>query len=84
MAGKPKLANCSPKDVIKTLKKLGDFSIKKGASKHIRIKHIKTGKTSTIPRGNPINRNLLKDFIEDYLVKELGYSEEEIYKYLWC
>ena len=81
---KPKLANCFPKDVIKALKKLGGFLIKEGASKHIKIKHIKSGKSSAIPRGCPIDRNLLRDFIEDYLVKNLGYSEKDIYKYLWC
>jgi hypothetical protein len=79
---RPKLANCSPDDVVKTLKKLGGFLIKE--SKHIKIEHIKSGKCSTIPRGNPVNRNLLRDFVEDYLVKDLGYSEKEIYKHLWC
>lgn len=78
----PKLAICSPQDIIKTLKKLGGFLISEG--RHINIKHIKTGKCSTLPRSSPINRHLLKDFIEDYLVKELGYSEKDIYKHLWC
>jgi len=78
----PKLVNCTPNDVIRALKKLGGFSV--GESKHYIIKHIASGKKSTIPREKPINRNLLKDFVDDYLVKELGYSEEDIYKYLWC
>ena len=78
----PKLVNCTPNDVIKTLKKLGGFFVNE--SKHIIIIHKATGKKSTIPRTKPVNRNLLKDFIEDYLVKELGYSEEDIYKHLWC
>lgn len=79
---KPKLTNCTPQDIMKTLKKLGGFFVVE--SKHYIIKHITTGKKSTIPRKKPINRNLLKDFIEDYLVKELNYKEKEIYKYLWC
>ena len=78
----PKLVNCTPNDVIRALKKLGGFSV--GESKLYIIKHIASGKKSTIPREKPINRNLLKDFVDDYLVKELGYSEEDIYKYLWC
>ncbi len=81
---KPKLANCSPQKVFNALKKIGDFFVKKSGGKHTKITHLPTGKTSVIPRHNPIDRNLLKDFVEDYLVKELGYSEEEIYKYLWC
>lgn len=72
-----------PDDVIKTLKKLGGFFVNEGA-KHIIILHTVSGKKSTIPRTKPVNRNLLKDFIEDYLVKELGYSEKNIFKYLWC
>lgn len=81
--GKPKLANCSSKDVIRTLKKLGDFLILEG-TKHIKVIHKPTNKGSTLPRNSPINRHLLKDFVEDYLVKELGFLEEEIYKYLHC
>ena len=80
---RPKLTNCTPYDVIKTLKKLGGFFVNEG-SKHIIIAHTASGKKSTIPRTKPVNRNLLKDFIEDYLVKELKYQESEIYKYLWC
>ncbi len=80
---KPKLSNCSPRDVFKTLNKLGGFEIIDGA-KHTIIQHTVSRKKSTIPRHNPINRNLLKDFVEEYLIKEIGYSEEEVYKYLWC
>lgn len=81
---KPKLANCSPQKVFNALKKIGDFFIKKSGGPHTKIIHIPTGKSSVIPRHNPVDRNLLKDFVEDYLVKRLGYSEEEIYQYLWC
>ena len=81
--GKPKLVNCSPNNIIKALNKLGAFTIIQGAN-HIKIKHNETGKSSTIPRHTLINKHLLKDFVEDYLVKELGYIEKEIYKYLWC
>lgn len=81
--GKPKLVNCSPKDVVRALNKLGAFTIIEG-SNHIKITHDNIGKSSTIPRNNSINRHLLKDFVEDYLAEELGYLEEEIYKYLWC
>lgn len=81
--GRPKLANCSHREVVKALNRLGAFKIAEG-SNHIKVTHRKTGKFSTIPRHSPINKHLLKDFVEDYLVKELGYLQEEIYKYLWC
>ena len=79
---KPKLADCSVNEVLRTLKKLGGFSISEGA-KHIRVEY-KNGKPSTIPRGTPVNRNLMKDFVEDYLIKDCGFSEKEVYKHLWC
>lgn len=81
---RPKLANCAPQDIIKALKKLGGFSLDEGAAKHISVKHIATGKKSTIPRAKPVNKHLLKDFVEDYLIRELGYSEKDIFKHLWC
>lgn len=80
---KPKLADCSPQDVFKALKKLKGFKFIAGA-KHTKVIHTKTRKASTIPRHNPINRNLLRDFVENYLIKELGYSENDVYSYLWC
>ena len=81
--GKPKLANSSPNDVFRALKKLGAFEISEGG-RHTKIIHTKSGMGSTIPRHNPINKNLLKSFVKEYLIKELNYLEEEIYKYLWC
>ena len=83
MIDRPKLLNCSPHDVFRALKKLGDFEIIEGG-KHTKILHRPSGKKSTIPRHSPVDRNLLRDFVEDYLVKELGYSEGEIYKHLRC
>ena len=82
--GKPKLTSCSPKDVLHALGKMGGFQIKEGSAKHIKVIHIKTGKPSTIPRHSKVNRYLLRDFGEDYLVKDLGYTEEEVYTHLWC
>jgi len=80
---KPKLVNCSPKDVFRALRKLGDFSIKEG-SNHSVIIHNPSNKKSTIPRHTPIDRGLLKDFVKSYLMEELGYSKKEIYRHLWC
>lgn len=81
--GKPKLANCSPKEVMRALKKMGEFFFREG-KKHIIIIHESTNEQSALPRHSPINRYIMKDFVEDYLVKTIGYSEEEIYEFLWC
>ncbi len=81
--GKPKLASCSPNDVLRALKKIGGFNILEG-NKHIKVVHIKTGKPSTIPRHEKVNRHLLRDFVDNYLIRDLGYSEETVYAHLWC
>ena len=80
---KPKLASCTPDDVFRALKKLGGFKFKNGA-KHTKVIHIASSKTSTIPRQARVNRHLLRDFVEDYLVKDVGLKEDDIYKHLWC
>ncbi|MCR4311187.1 MAG: type II toxin-antitoxin system HicA family toxin [Candidatus Taylorbacteria bacterium] len=80
---RPKLTSCSPSDVVRALRKLGGFIVKEGA-KHIKVIHIGTGKSSTIPRHAKVNRYLLRDFVDDYLVRDVGLNEKEIYKHLWC
>ena len=75
------MADCSVSEVLRALKKLGGFSVSEGA-KHIRVEF--QGKLSTVPRTTPVNRHLMKDFVEDYLVGSCGFSETEIYKHLWC
>ena len=82
--GKPKLAACTPDEVVKALEKLGGFRIKSEGGPHIKVTHIASGKFSTIPRHSPINKHLLRDFIEKFLVAEIGLHENDIYKYLWC
>jgi hypothetical protein len=79
----PKLVSCSPDDIFKALKKIGGFSFFEGA-KHTKVTHITTGKSSTIPRHGTINKHLLKNFVEDYLVKDVGLTKKEIFKHLWC
>ena len=78
------MANCKPAEVFSALKKIGGFKIVFEGAKHTKVAHKKTGKSSTIPRHSPINRNLMKDFVEDYLVRDIGLTKEEIYKHLWC
>ena len=80
---RPKLASCTPAEVVKAIRKIGGFVCKEGA-KHTKIIHEMTGKASTIPRHGIVNKNLMKGFVNDFLIRELGYGEEEIYRYLWC
>ena len=81
--GEPKLASCTPDDVFNSLKKVGSFVFFEGA-KHTKVTHVPTGRSSTIPRHGVIKRQLMKNFVEDFLVKECGIDTEELFKYLWC
>ena len=83
MTDKPKLATCTPEDVFKALKKLGGFKTYEG-SKHTKVTHLASGQISTIPRHAIVNKYLLRDFVYDFLIKDCGYTEEEIFKHLWC
>lgn len=84
MADRPKLASCTPDDVFRTIDKLGGFRTQFQSAKHTKFVHIGTGHAATIPRHSPINRHLLKDFVEDFLVTKCGFTEDEVYEHLWC
>ena len=82
---RPKLCDCSPEEVLMMFKKLGGFEIILDGAKHYGVKHIETGKKTTVPRKNPVNRWIIKnDIIKDFLIAELHYEEKEIYKHIWC
>jgi hypothetical protein len=83
VADKPKLAACTPEEVFKALKKLGGFTFYEGR-KHTKVIHGVTGKTSTIPRHTTINKYILRDFVSDFLIRDCGHTEEEVFKHLWC
>lgn len=80
---RPPLVNCSPDDVWRLVKKLGGF-IEKPGTKHGKIEHTVTKHCGEIPRHNPVNRYIMRDFVEDYLVKKCGFTLDQVYTYLWC
>jgi len=82
MADEPKLTSCTPKDVQKAVKKLGGFEIIEGA-RHTKMKH-SSGHCSTIPRHPKVNKHLLRDFVDKFLIDQLGFTKEIIFKHLWC
>ncbi|MFH1170853.1 MAG: hypothetical protein V1704_04880 [Candidatus Vogelbacteria bacterium] len=82
--GKPKLTACTPEDVFGAIKKLGGFEIRFESAKHTKLIHIATNQAFTIPRHSPVNKHLLKDFVEKFLVGVCHLDEKEIYKHLWC
>ena len=82
--GKPKLAACTPDDVFGAIDKLGGFETLFWSSKHTKIRHLATGHAFGIPRTSPVNKHLLKDFVEEFLVAKCGLDEKDIYKHLWC
>ena len=82
--GKPKLAQCSPDEMFRALKKVGGFKIVYESAKHTKVAHLASGKCSTIPRQPIVNKFLLRDFVNDFLIRDCGVDEKELYKYLWC
>lgn len=82
--GKPKLAACTTDDVFSAIKKIGGFEIRFESARHTKLVHIKTGQAFTIPRHSPVNKHLLNDFVEKFLVEICNLKEKEIYKHLWC
>ena len=79
---RPSYTNCKPADVTKALMKLGGFSLYEGG-KHSKATHVKSGKAWTIPRSSLLDKGYMWDMVNSYL-KPLGYSEEDIFKHLWC
>ncbi len=80
-----KLTDCTPENVFAMFRRLGGFEIKIGTSKHTKIVHLETGRATTIPRNGTVNRHLLeKNVIGEYLIENLGFTLEEIYKKLKC
>ena len=78
-----KINNCTPANVLSRFDRLGGFSTKEGG-RHTKVTHDRTGYATLVPRHPRINRDLLRDIIEDYLVAKLGFDEEEVYKNLKC
>lgn len=78
---RPKLTNCTPDDLIAMFRRLGGFSIKEGG-KHTRITHILSGKATIIARHSRVDPHIARSIINHYLIADLGYDREKIYKNL--
>ena len=78
-----KINNCTPANVLSMFDRLGGFSTKE-CRRHTKVTHDKTSSATLVPRHSKINRHLLRDIIEEYLVAKLGFDEEEVYKNLKC
>lgn len=80
----PRLVNCSFKDIEYACKKLGGCSVLY-ASKHvIKITCISNQKATVIPSSKPLKKGLVWDFVRTFLQGVCGFSEEQIFKVLWC
>ena len=77
------LKDCAPGAVLSMFDRLGGFVTKEGA-KHTKVTHVATGKATTIPRHKRVNGHLLRDVIEDYLIRDLGFDEDTVYAALKC
>ena len=81
---RPKLANCSFKDLQKACQKLGGCSVIK-ASKHVvKIVHDASHEAFVVPSAKPLKRGLVWDFVRSFLQGKCGFTEEQIFEVLWC
>ena len=84
MADRPKLANCSFRDIQQACRKLGGCEITT-ASKHTnKIIHIASQRAFVISGKKPLKKGLVWDFVRSFLQGTCGFSEQEIFKVLWC
>ena len=65
-------------------RRLGGFSIVKAGKHVIKITHITTQKATVVPSSKPLKRGLVWDFVRSFLQGVCGFSEQEIFKVLWC
>lgn len=80
----PKFANCSFRDFERACKKLGGFTVTKAGKHVIKITNVATQKATVVPSSKPLKRGLVWDFVRSFLQGVCGFSEEEIFKVLWC
>ena len=78
---KLKLTNCTPYDLISMFRRLGGFSINEGG-KHTKITHLSTGKVTIIARHSRVDPYIAKSIVNNFAIRELGYSEKDVLKCL--
>ncbi len=62
---------------------MGGFSLRFKSVKHYKVEYDETKKCWTIPRHSRLKRGYMWDMVRIYL-RPLGYSEEQIFKFIWC
>ena len=80
---RPKLANCSLRDIQRACKKLGGCVVQKAGRHVVKVVHLQSQKAFVIPTG-VLKKGLMWDFVRSFLQDVCGYSEEQIFKVLWC
>ena len=78
-----RINNCTPGNVFSMFDRLGGFKTKE-CRRHTKVTHITTGKATLIPRHTRVDEHLLRDVIEDYLVRDLHFDENLVYGCLKC
>ncbi len=82
---KPSLQNCKVSDIRNALIRLdARFEITGGGRHNFKIKHPLIPYPFPLPNREPINRNVVKDIVDNILITLLKKTNEEIYKELWC
>ena len=80
---RPKLTNCTPNDLITLFRRLGGFSVNEG-SKHTKVTHAASGKATIIARHSRVDPYIAKSIVNHFLIRDLGYDKNVVYKNLKC
>ena len=83
VADQRKFNDCKPQDVIRLFSSLHDFEIDEGG-KHTKVTHVKSGKTTTVPRHARVNPHIVRDIVNKYVIRDLGYDRQRVLTLLDC
>ncbi len=79
----PPLVNCSGQYIARALVRLEGFEVKKGSKHFWKVCHTATNKCFMLPNRKPLKKGLVWSMVRDFL-EPLGYSDEDIFKEIWC
>ena len=80
----PSFANCSVREICSALGRLGGFQCVSGAKHTIKVKHPSLERPFPLPDHGTVNKNIVKNLVNNILIRQLGIPAETVYKELWC
>jgi len=81
---KPPFTNCSANQICSALGRLGEFQCLRGGKHTIKVKHSFFARPFPLPDHGAVNSNIVKNLVNNILIRKLGIPAEKVYKELWC